>query len=315
LTPCQTTTGRLSRARAWVGLALAGALLATSGCAWLDARQREVIYRPTPGVPANFPGLRPGDEAWSVEVRSTEPTRLIGGEVLGAGAAQSIRLWWLPHPEPNAPALLYLHGTFRNLYQNLNKINALREAGFAILAVEYRGWGSSTPITPSEASIKADARRGWDALVQRQPDAGRRVIYGHSMGGGVAVALASELRHPEDYAALILESTFASMPDVARRQGVLGGLAASITSERFDSMALIDRIQAPLLMLHGDADRTVPFDSGRALFEAATSPGKTWVPVPGGSHSGLQTDAPDLYQATLRRVIRNLPPPRNPRPS
>jgi pimeloyl-ACP methyl ester carboxylesterase len=90
--------------------------------------------------------------------------------------------------------LLYLHGTFRNLFGNLSKINALRDAGFAVLAVDYRGWGESAPIMPSEASIHADAGRAWAELLKRQPDARHRVIFGHSMGGAVAVRLASTLR-------------------------------------------------------------------------------------------------------------------------
>ena len=68
--------------------------------------------------------------------------------------------------------MLYLHGTLRNLYGNLPKIEALREAGFAILAVDYRGWGDSTRIVPSEDTISADALVAWDELARRQPDPG-----------------------------------------------------------------------------------------------------------------------------------------------
>ncbi len=114
-------------------------LVATSGCAWLDVRQRQAIYRPTLGVPADFAGLQPADERYFVDI------------VAQAGSdspAQRIEMWWLPHPDKSAPTLLYFHGTFRNLYQNLPKITALRSAGFAVLAVDYRGWGQSSPITP-----------------------------------------------------------------------------------------------------------------------------------------------------------------------
>jgi alpha-beta hydrolase superfamily lysophospholipase len=258
-------------------------------------------------VPANFAGLPAGLQAWSVTVTEGEPTRLIGGTVLPPGAPQQVRLWWWPQADPAAPALLYLHGTFRNLYQNLHKIEALRAAGFTVLAEDYRGWGSSTPITPSEDSIKADARLAWREFVQRVPQPGRRVVYGHSMGGGVAVALASELRYPEDHAALVLEATFASMPDVARRQGFWGRVGALLTTEIFDSAAVMPRLQTPLLMLHGDADRTVPYESGRALFAAATMPHKTFVTVPGGGHSTLQSDQPALYRESLQALIQRLP--------
>lgn len=283
---------------------LAGAL---AGCIALDARKREAVYRPTPGVPATFPGLRPGDEAWSVELRQPVPVRLIGGDALPAGAPQQVRLWWLPHAQRGAPTLLYLHGTFRNLYQNLAKIEALRGAGYAVLAVDYRGWGSSTPLSPSEATIVADARLAWHELVRREPDPRRRVVYGHSMGGAVAVALASQLRHPADYAGLILESTFTSLPDVAASAGLLGRVGAWIAPERFDSLARIATVTAPMLMLHGEADRTVPFALGRRLFDAAPMREKAFVTIPGGSHSGLQSDAPDTYRDAVSGFAARLP--------
>ena len=90
--------------------------------------------------------------------------------------------------------------------------------------------------------------------IRDRPQAGRRVIFGHSMGGAVAVALASQLRHGRDYGALILESSFTRMPDVAAQAGFWGRLAASITSLEFDALSRVGRIDAPLLMLHGSAD-------------------------------------------------------------
>lgn len=278
----------------------------TSGCSTIGARQREAIYRPTPGIPPGFAGLRPGDQAYTLTFRSNLPERLIGGQWLPGGAPQNLHLWWLPQPDPKAPALLYLHGTFRNLYQNLPKIEALREAGFAVLAVDYRGWGLSTALSPSEDSINADARRAWAEFERHVPDARRRVIYGHSMGGGVAVALAAQLRYPRDYAALVLESTFTSLPDVASSAGWLGRIGAMVTTERFDSLDRIEAINAPLLMLHGEADRTVPFELGQRLFAAARMPDKSFVAIAGGSHSGLQSDAPETYQRAMRALVARL---------
>ncbi|MGS0758984.1 alpha/beta hydrolase, partial [Roseateles sp. GG27B] len=77
-------------------------------------------------------------------------------------------------------------GTLRSLYYNLPKIEALRDAGFAVLAVDYRGWGDSTAIIPSEATIAADVKTAWAELKRRQPVASQRVIFGHSMGGAAA---------------------------------------------------------------------------------------------------------------------------------
>ena len=300
-----------ARRRARPVLLLLCVLCATllGGCAWLDLKQRQAALRPTPGRPAGFePGsaseqarFRPGDQRWTLQVPAAEPSG-------GAPQTEALALWWLPHPNPDAPTLLYLHGTFRNLYQNLSKINALREAGFAVLAVDYRGWGESAAIVPSESSIDADARVAWAELVRRQPLAQRRVVFGHSMGGAVAVTLASTLHGGRDYAALVLESTFTRMPDVAAVGGFWGRLAAAVTTLQFDSLSRIGRIDAPLLMLHGTADRTVPIDLGRRLRDAAP-PGVRWVEVPGGSHSRLHTEAPERYRQAFHELMQTLAKP------
>ncbi len=278
------------------GLCLALGLATTlSGCAWFDVKQRQLVLRPTPGgAPAGFAGLRPGDLSFATTVPGAEP-----------GTRDSLQMWWLPHADPRAPTLLYLHGTFRNLYQNVPKIDALRDAGFAVLAVDYRGWGDSTPLIPSESTIYADADVAWAELTRREPDPRRRVIYGHSMGGGVAVELASRLRHRSDYGALILESTFTNGVAVADATNWLLGLMARFSSQNFDSLAKIGKVNAPVLMLHGDADRTVPVALGRQLRDAAPA-GTRWVEIPGGSHSRLHSDAPAEYQRALKLLIEQL---------
>ncbi len=280
--------------RAWRRWLVCGMAATLVGCAWLDTKQRELVYRPTPGRPADFKGLQPGDLDFSVAVPGAT-----------AGSTDRVQLWWLPHADPKAPTLLYLHGTFRNLYQNLRKVEALRAAGFSVLAVEYRGWGDSTPIIPSEATIYADANTGWAALVQRQADPGKRVIFGHSMGSGVAVELASQRHVGVDYGGLILESSFTRLPDVAKAVGVSGTVASWFATQEFDSLSKIGRVDAPILMLHGTADTTVPVALGRRLYEAAP-PGTRWVEFPGGTHSALDRDTPVPYQQAIRQMIDQL---------
>ncbi len=281
-------------------MALALLLALTSGCAWLDAKQRQILYRPTPGVPGDFAGLRPGDLKYFVELPTAAPE-----------TAQRIEMWWLPQQDRDAPTLLYFHGTFRNLYENARKIEALREAGFAVLALDYRGWGMSTPIAPSEQTILQDAELAWTELQRHQPVAARRVLYGHSMGSAVAVDLASRLHARGDYAALILESAFTSFPDVAQEAGLLASLIASLSNERFASVDKIATVDAPLLMIHGSADTTIPVALGRKLFAAARPP-KQWVELEGGSHSDLDLVAHTQYQATLRAFMQQYLWPRSP---
>jgi len=270
--------------------------LSPAGCAWLIEKQHELALRPTPGQPADYNGLRSGDQRWLVPVDGS------------GNGTQQLSLWWLPNADPTAPALLYLHGTFRNLYQNLPKIDALREAGFSIVAVDYRGWGDSTPIIPSEETIVADAWRAWDELVLRQPDPRRRVIYGHSMGGTIAVRLASELSYGRDFGALAIESTFTSLPDVAAAAGFWGRVGATLTTMEFDARSRIGAVDAPVWILHGGRDRTVPVDLGRQLRDAAR-PGVHWVEFPDGSHSRLHSQFPEQYRQTFHALIGQLSPP------
>lgn len=262
-----------------------GLLLGLSACAWLTDQQRLIIYRPTASEAPDLSTL-PG----VTEVYFTDT----GDQAV----PERLALWWLAQPDPAAPTLLYLHGTFRSLLGNQAKIEALRAAGFSVLAVDYRGWGQSTRIVPSEESIQQDARRAWTELVRREPRPAMRVIYGHSMGSGVAVTLASHLSSPQDYGALILESAFTSFADVAAEAGVWASLVARFSPERFASIEQIERVDAPLLMLHGEEDRTVPMVLGQRLFAAAKPP-KRWAQFAGARHSDLHSAAPDSYQAAM----------------
>lgn len=267
-------------------LGLILALLTSPGCAWLDGQQRQLIYRPTAGVPGDFAGLRKGDTHYFVSLPGTEPR-------------QRVALWWLPHAKADAPTLLYLHGTFRNLYGNQRKIESLRSAGYSVLAVDYRGWGESSPLTPSEQSILVDAQAAWEELKAYQPVANKRVIFGHSMGSGVALDLATRLQSPADYGGLVLESAFTSFTEVANASGWLASLLNLFNPERFDSISKISQIHAPLLMLHGSRDDTVPIRLGERLFAAANPP-KQWLVVENAAHSDLDVADPALYQTSLQ---------------
>ena len=289
-------------------LLLSFLLLSASGCAWLDVKQRSIIYRATPGVPADFAGLRNGDERYFLSLPAATSLKVAEPAPADADASanppsktnspQQVEIWWLPHPDKAAPTLLYFHGTFRNLPQNLRKIDALREAGFAVLAVEYRGWGQSTVITPSEQSILQDADLAFAELQRREPRAAQRVLYGHSMGSGVAVDVASRHQAPAEYGVLILESAITSFTDVAREAGFFAGLLAKFNTQRFESIDKITQVQAPVLMIHGKQDTTVPIVLGQKLFAAANAP-KQWLAVEGGAHSNLAEVGGLQYQAAL----------------
>ena len=180
-----------------------------------------------------------------------------------------------------------------------------RAVGVTYASAYGRYAAGEHPCMFSYATINADAAVGWSELVRRQPDPRKRVIFGHSMGGGVAVELASRKHVGSDYGALILESTFTSLPDIAKSVGFFGWVVSWFATQHFDSVYKIGRIDAPILMMHGTADKTVPFALGQALYAAAPS-GTRWVPFEGGSHSGLDREQPDLYRNTVRTVIERM---------
>jgi alpha-beta hydrolase superfamily lysophospholipase len=277
-----------------------------AGCSWLDARQRAAIYRPAQNAANDFSGLANTDEVIFLDLTNVSARSVLTAsgyarapDFVPSGMAVYTSGWWLPSSKPDAPTLLYCHGVFRNLSHNYPKLKALRDAGFNVFAITYRGWPGTSAALPSEQSIYQDALRGWEEVKRRQPDPRKRALYGHSMGGGVAVELASRLDYPADYAALMLESTFTRLPDVAAEARWYGVLLTPLATQEFASIDKIARVKAPVLIRHGRADNTVPFTLGEELFKATGQP-KRFVPFDGGSHSGLHREFPQRYRESVR---------------
>ena len=201
--------------------------------------------------------------------------------------------------------MLYLHGTFRNVFQNRPKIAAIHAAGFSVLAVDYRGWGESTSLLPSEQSIMEDAEVAWAELTRRAPKPDSRVIFGHSMGSGVAVELALRHREPLAYGALVVESGMTSMPEMVRDYGAVGVVLAPLVTQQFASIDKIGSIDAPKWFLSGTADKTVPPQQTQRLYDAANGV-KHIEMFEGGSHSGLHREFEQRYQAVWRDVAASL---------
>jgi pimeloyl-ACP methyl ester carboxylesterase len=268
--------------------------LLLSGCAVWNDWQRGVIYRPTPISPAQWQHLlatRPDASARTVAVQ---------------GAAEQVQVLQLAaQPGQVAPVrVFYLHGTYRQAWQNLGKAAPMLSAGLDVFMPDYRGWGASSPRVPSEASIVDDAWAAWQALqgaqtVEARPV--RWVIFGHSMGSAVAVQLAQRLRGQKAYCALVLESAFTSFPDVAAAGAGWGGRLVSLAgSERMASIERIGEVDPPVWFLHGSRDRTVPLALGQQLYQAAPAP-KHWRQWDLG-HSDLQTDPTGGYDRTWRDI-------------
>jgi fermentation-respiration switch protein FrsA (DUF1100 family) len=178
------------------------------------------------------------------------------------------------------PTIVYFHGNGGSIAGRGIRVRPFLDAGYGVLLVEYRGYGGN-PDRPTEAGLMADGRAALDFLAARRVPPERTVLYGESLGSGVAVRMAAETA----IAALVLEAPFSSAVDVgASAYWFLP--VRFLMKDRFDSMAHIGRVTAPLFMVHGEADHVVPVRFGRRLFEAA--PGrKEAVYLPHAGHNDL----------------------------
>jgi len=249
------------------------ALLAVAGCATFDTWQRRAIFQhERAAVDQRFvdAALPPGTEAFDLV--------LANGDTVHA---------WYREASPLAPTVLFLHGARRNLYESQYRIDRLAELGLSVLAIDYRGFGRSTPLLPSEESALQDAHAAFDELRRRQPDPRRRFVYGYSLGGALAIALAAE---HDGLAGVVIESSFTSITDLVRasRWGWVPFLGVAVTQE-FDSLARIGRVNEPLLLVHGTADGVIPHTMSDELLAAATGVQaelKRLVKIEGANHRG-----------------------------
>lgn len=198
-----------------------------------------------------------------------------------------LHAWWLPHQQPRA-VILFCHGNAGTIADRLSTLKWLHGLGFATLIFDYRGYGRSTG-QPSEAGTYLDAEAAWQYLRAQGHDADEIVIMGRSLGAAVAAQLAA--RHTP--AALVLESTFTSIPDLAAELYPLFP-ARALVRFRYDTLDRISAIEAPLLIVHSRDDEIIPFAHGKRLFAAARAP-KQFLELQGGHNDGIYVSGVDVY--------------------
>lgn len=208
---------------------------------------------------------------------------------------ETLAAWWAP-PPTGGGVVLYLHGQLGSLGTQeyiATRARDMAAAGFGVLVIDYRGYGGSTG-RPSEAGLITDARAAYDFIKASAPDA-PIAIFGTSLGTGVAVALAAQIKA----SGLILDSPFSSALHVAEQR--YPWLPASLLMrDTWDSAGRIEEAEEPLLLIHCDTDRTVPFAEGAALFARARDP-KTMVVLSGCGHIEIWDGAAkDKILETLR---------------
>jgi len=189
---------------------------------------------------------------------------------------------WHVAPGAGKPVILYFHGNGGALHYRVARFEKLISDGIGLVAVEYRGYGGSSG-SPSERGLIADAEAGY-AFAAARYSASQIVVWGESLGTGVAVALAAE----KPVGRVILEAPFTSAVAVgAERYWYMP--ARLLMKDQFRSDERIAKVTAPLLILHGVKDRIVPFAQGQQLFELANKP-KHIVKFLDGGHEDLDND-------------------------
>ena len=235
----------------------AGAGLVTAAM-WFG--QRRVIYRPdTERVPPSAERL-----AGVAEIE------------MAVGDGAKIIMWHGPARD-GLPTVLYFHGNGAGLRDRSERIRILQAAGHGVLMMAYRGYAGSTG-SPSEAANVADAQAAYAWLRAKGVPASRIVLFGESLGTGVAVQIAAA----NPVAGVILDSPFTSLVDVAAGHFPFLPVRA-LLRDRYVSTDYVARIGAPLLIVHGERDRVVPFALGQKLFAAAREP-KQFAGFPGTGH-------------------------------
>jgi fermentation-respiration switch protein FrsA (DUF1100 family) len=257
-----------------------------SATAALWASQSRFIFEPVRTLV-----VKPGELAFPV----ADVTLPVAGE-------QTLHGWWMPAARADAKLVLYFHGNEGNVSTSIGETALLRQLGYSVLVVDYRGYGESDGAYPSERSVYEDAEAALDALVRDWRFHSKNIyVYGHSLGAAVAIDLAA--RHPE-LGGLIVESAFTSIYDMARLDSKYGIFPVGLLlNQRFESIKKVAHLELPVLYIHGTADRVVPYSMGLALYEQSGGR-KRFVAVAGGGHDDNAAVAPGELASAIRELIQ-----------
>ena len=195
--------------------------------------------------------------------------------------------------------VLFFHGNAGNISHRGDSIKIFHRLGLNVFIPDYRGYGKGEG-SPGETGLYEDARSAWHyLLMQRDLQQENIILFGRSMGGAVATKLAAEVQP----GALILESVFSSVNDMAK--SIMPGLSRLIVLRfNFDNNAMIKQVYSPVLLMHSPDDEIIPFEQGQKVFQAANSP-KKMIQLRGDHNSGFLQSQPD-YERHIESFILSL---------
>lgn len=192
----------------------------------------------------------------------------------------SLHGWYIQAPQPRG-TVLFLHGNAGNISHRLDSVQMFHRLGYSTLIFDYRGYGNSSGA-PTEQGTYRDAEAAWHYLTEQQhiPSC-RIVLFGESLGGAVAAWLAARQKP----AALVIASSFTSVPDLG--QQLYPYLPVRwLARIRYDTREYLRAVEAPVLIAHSPEDDIIPFEHGLALFAAAKPP-KQFLGLAGGHNDGF----------------------------
>jgi len=225
--------------------------------------QRNLLYHPDTSPPritaSGLPEMNP------VKAHSSDGLELLS---------------WYARAKAGMATIVYLHGNAGNIGDRGKKVRPFLDAGFGVLLVGYRGYGTN-PGQPSEEGLYSDVRAALEYLETQGLKTSDIVLYGESLGSGLAVKIAAERAASGPVAALILEAPFSSVTDAASYYYPYVPIRW-LLKDHFDSAARIADVMTPVFILHGEQDKTMPIKFGKRLFEVATEPKQAaWLPKAG----------------------------------
>lgn len=214
---------------------------------------------------------------------------------------EKIHGWWLAAQETDAPVLLYFHGNGGNVSSNLPRVERYYRVGFSVFLIDYRGYGLSEGRFPSEKRVYEDAETAWRYLVeQRGVNPEQLYVFGHSLGGAIAIELAT--RQPQ-IPGLVVEGSFTSLRDMAVLEKGYGWLPVNwLLSQRFNSLTKLSTLEVPIFFIHGTDDRVVPSYMSETLYQATRGRKELWL-VESARHNDVATVAGAAYEKRIWRFL------------